>query len=301
MILGIDVGGTSVKFGLVTPTGEIKHGKRFMTADWVNGAGFVEGLKLEIGNYLKEFPNVKGVGIGWPGLLSEDRKRVLLLPNIKSVKDCPIVDILKSAYPSITFRIENDAKCAAIGEYHFGSNKKQTFLLMALGTGVGAGVVINGRLFIGGRGNGTEVGHMISSTGDTLENNIGISHIINYTKEQLKKDTGITSSLHGEEELSPKVIFDHAQKGDKIAVEVFERLGRLLGEGIVSIIRVLDINHVILGGGISGAYDQFVPEVKKTIEKWLPEYYTKDLTISKATLDNDAGLLGAAGLILSID
>jgi glucokinase len=298
MILGIDVGGTSAKFGIVHPDGTIKHAKRFMTAEWVDGDGFVASMTKEIGNFLKEFPSIKGVGIGWPGLISLDRKRVVLLPNIPSVKDCPIVDILKSEFPHIVFRIENDAKCAALGEYYFGKNRKNTFALLTLGTGVGGGIVLNGKLFIGGRGNATEVGHMIMSNGITLENQVGIQHLISYTKKRLLDDKGITSSLHEEEELSPKVIRDHAAKGDVLALDIFKHIGRILGEGAVNIIRVVDVNTILLGGGISGAIEFFLPEMKATIEKWLPAYYTENLYIGQASLENDAGLLGAAGLIM---
>jgi glucokinase len=299
MILGIDVGGTSVKFGLVTPEGEIKNSTRFMTADWVNGLGFVESMKKEIGEYLKKYPIVKGVGIGWPGLLSLDRTKVVFLPNIPSVKNVPIVEILRSEFPQIHFKIENDAKCAALGEYYFGTNKRMpTFLLLALGTGVGAGAIMNGKLFIGGRGNGTEVGHMLTTTGDTLENRVGINHMIDYTKAQMALATYAKSSLHSEKELSPKVIADHASKGDALAIAVWENVGTLIGESLVGIVRVMDINNILLGGGISGAFDHFMPNLKKTMMKYLPPYYTEDMFIGKATLENDAGLLGAAGLIM---
>ena len=299
MILGIDVGGTSVKFGLVTPEGDIQNATRFMTADWVNGIGFVESMKLEIGNFLKQYPIIKGVGIGWPGLVSLDRTKVILLPNIPSVVNVPIVEILRSEFPHIHFKIENDAKCAALGEYYFGENKRlQTFILLALGTGVGSGVMMNGKLFLGGRGNGTEVGHMLTKTGKTLENQVGINHLIEYTKEQLALDTAKKSSLHSEAELSPKVIADHAGKGDALALAVWATIGTLIGESLVSIVRILDLNNILLGGGISGAFDYFVPNLKKAMLEHLPTYYTDDMYIGKATLENDAGLLGAAGLII---
>jgi len=301
MILGIDVGGTSVKFGLVTPEGEIKNATRFMTADWVNGAGFVESLKSEIGNYLNQFPVIKGVGIGWPGLVSLDRKKVVLLPNIPSVVNVPVVEILRSEFPRIHFKIENDAKCAALGEYYFGGNKKMdTFILLALGTGVGSGVMLSGKLFLGGRGNGTEVGHMITTTGISLENQVGISHLIDHTKEQLQNDKTLKSSLRDEAELSPKVIAEHAAKGDKLALAVFEHAGKMIGETLVNIVRVMDVNNILLGGGISGAFDYFVPALKSEMLKHLPTYYTDDMYIGKATLENDAGLLGAAGLIMEV-
>lgn len=297
MILGIDVGGTTVKFGTVTPIGEINNRKVFDTKQWVDKDGFVESLKREIGIYLKEFPQIRGVGMGFPGLISADRKKVIKLPNIPSVVDTPVVEILNSAYPQLVFRIENDAKCAAIGEFHFGENKDlDDFILLTLGTGVGGGVIINKKLLIGGRGNATELGHILTSNGKTLENNVGISHLIEYAKEQLKNYKG-KSMLEGRE-ITPKSISECASMGDKLCIDIWNFVGRILGETLVGIIRTLDVNNILIGGGISGAFDFFLPEMKRMLHEYLPTYYTDQMQIRKAFHKNDAGLLGAAGLLI---
>jgi glucokinase len=133
MILGIDVGGTSVKFGIVNPEGEIFYHKKFDTVQWVKQQGFTPSLIKEIKVYADEYPQLKGIGIGFPGLLSADRTKVLLLPNIPSVTDLPIVEILKAEFPQLMIRIENDAKCATLGEYYFGENKgSDNFMLITL-------------------------------------------------------------------------------------------------------------------------------------------------------------------------
>jgi glucokinase len=294
-ILGIDIGGTGVKFGLVSPKGEITEHKKLDTKLMVK-EGFAESLKKTIKEYVTAHPEIKGVGMGFPGLLSADRKKVIFLPNIPDVKDMPIVNFLKEEFPEMTIKIENDAKCATMGEYYFGSNKgTDNFMLVALGTGVGSGAIINQQLFLGGRGNGMEIGHMLGRDGKTLEQQIGLTHIIEYAKEIIKgaKDTRLDSTT-----VSMHALCDAAAIGDKYAKKVFSYVGNHLGEYMVSVIRVLDLDTILIGGGISAAFDYILPSMESAIIKNLPPYYTNALKIKKASLSNDAGLLGAAGLIL---
>jgi len=297
MILGIDVGGTSVKCGIVSHEGEITNTRTFNTVAWVESIGFVEGLKIEIGNYLKDFPSINGVGIGFPGLLSSDRKRVIFMNNIPSVVDSPVVEILNSTYPGIVFKIENDAKCAALGEHYFGENKGlDDYLLITLGTGVGGGLIINKRLFIGGRGNATEIGHILTSNGKTLEQNMGISHLIKYSVEQLSKYEG--KSLLKGKDITPKIISECAKQGDELSLKIFKHVGYYLGEVAVGVVRTVDVDNILIGGGISGAIEFIEPEMRRKMKEHLPPYYTDNLVIKRACLGNDAGLLGAAGLII---
>jgi glucokinase len=297
MILGIDIGGTSVKCGIVSHEGVISHVRTFNTQGWVESLGFVESLKLEIGNYLKDFPAIKGVGMGYPGLLSPDRKKVLLMANIPSVVNAPVVEILNSSFPGIVFRIENDAKCAALGEHYFGENKGiDNYLLVTLGTGVGGGLIINKKLFIGGKGNATEVGHILTSNGKTLENNVGISHLIKFAAEKLANYTGKTI-LTGKD-ITPKVIHECAKQGDELSKEIFKHVGFYLGEVMVGVVRTVDVDNILLGGGIAGAFEFIVPEMRRKMEEHLPKYYTEDLHVGSACLGNEAGLLGAASLII---
>ncbi|HEY8402108.1 MAG TPA: ROK family protein [Cytophagaceae bacterium] len=298
MILGIDVGGTTVKFGIVSPEGEITHIKDFNTHHWAE-EGFVDALKAAIAGYLEELPGIKGVGIGWPGLLSVDRRTVILLPNIPSVVNLPVVDMLEQAFPQLTIRIENDAKCAALGELYFGGDKElDNFILVAMGTGVGSGVIINKKIFLGARGNGTEIGHMLSREGKTVEQHLGLNQIIEFTRKKLELDKSNTSILHGHE-ITPKEVYEAAKKGDELALSVWEHVGTILGENLVSVIRVLDLNTILLGGGVAGAFEFIAPAAKKVLLNRLPAYYTDTLTIRKAVLTNKVGLLGAAGLLMS--
>ncbi|MBX9853155.1 MAG: ROK family protein, partial [Cytophagaceae bacterium] len=225
-----------------------------------------------------------------------DRKNVILLPNIPNVKNLPIVDILGKNLPGLKVKIENDAKCATLGEFYFGENKGiENFVFITLGTGVGGGAVIHKELFIGARGNGMEVGHMIARNGKTLEQQIGLQRILEYAKDTIGNatDTNLNKA-----ELTMHALVAAASTGDVYAKRVFAFVGETLGETLVSIVRVLDVDTILIGGGISAAFEYLVPEAISVMKVNLPPYYTDNLQIKKASLSNDAGILGAAGLIL---
>lgn len=298
MILGIDIGGTSVKFGLVSEKGTINSSKSYSTHDWVENEGMVEGLKSAIRNYLQNHPEIEGVGMGFPGLLTKDRRSIILLQNIPSLNGVPIMDILEKEFPGLKIKIENDSNCAASGEHSFGENKGlDNFLLITLGTGVGSGAMIDKHLFVGARGNGLEFGDMLTDGVQSLEKQIGITPLINYTLEQLKVNPNDRSVLSADN-ISPKIIYEAALKGDKVAISVYKYVGTLLGQCLVSAIRILDITTILLGGGVAGAFEFIEPQIRSILEQHLHPYYIKELVIKKASLRNHAGLLGAAGLIL---
>lgn len=296
MILGIDVGGTTVKFGTVTPDGDVINKKAFDTVAWdISPEGFVKKLSKAIGEYVAKFPEINKVGIGLPGVLSNDRISVIDMANIQSAKDAPIVTIIENENPSLSVRIENDAKCATLGELTFGTHNQKDFLFVTLGTGVGSGLIIDGGLFLGARGNACEIGHVIIDGETTIEQKLGLNQIILYAQKQLADHPSISSSLRNKE-ITPKLIFDECIAGDKFALSVFEYVGDVLAKGLVSAIRLFDVNQIVLGGGVAGAFDFFYPQLITSLEKYLIPYYTKDLGIYKASVKGEAGILGAAAL-----
>ncbi|HYH55041.1 MAG TPA: ROK family protein [Anseongella sp.] len=295
MILAIDIGGTSSKFGLVSGNGEISGDKKFETEKAVGRFGLAGFLENEIRAYIREFPRIEGIGMGLPGLLSRERKEILELPNIPEVGRLPVVAALSEKFPGLPLKIENDAKCATLGEYHFGKHAgMDDFLLVTIGTGIGSGVIIGGKLFLGARGNGMELGHILTGGEKTLEEQIGSSGFLNYAREQ----AGSRETILQRDGFSAKDIFDAAEKGDALAVSLFGYMGRLLGEALVAAVRLLDVTTLLLGGGVSGAFDYILPELEKALGDHLPAYYTASLKIEKASLGNNAGLLGAASLFM---
>lgn len=299
MVLGIDVGGTTVKYGVVTESGDILDKQAFDTHAWEDSAiSFVTNLTDRIKQYQEKY-DIKGIGIGLPGLLSQDRRSTHSLANIPVLSNQPILDMIENQVPNTSIKIENDAKCAALGEMYFGDNADcGDYLFIAMGTGVGGGYVIDGELFIGSNGNGTEIGHIPLKDGITLEDRIGQEKITARAYEALKSSKYAASILQ-ERKLSPKVIYDAAVAGDFCAKVIFEEVGNYIGETLVGIIRFADVHRFILGGGVAGAFEFIKPALERYIKKELPSYYTHDLEIRKASLDAESGILGAASLVMS--
>lgn len=297
MVIGIDVGGTTIKFGLIKLNGDIAFTKRINTKE-AAASGMTEAMIEEVKAIIKEHPEVEGIGIGYPGLVSKDRKKVILLPNVPAVADEDVVEKFKIALPSLIVKIENDAKCAALGELQFGEAKGLTdYLFITLGTGVGAGYILDKKLFLGSRGNATEVGHMFTPIeGKTVEQHLGLNQITTYAKE-LAKTPAFANSELSKKDITPKLIFEAAKENDPLALAVWEHVGTILGYGLISMMRFSDVNKFVIGGGVAGAFDFFIPFTEKIIKENLPAYYCEGLEFRKASDGENAGILGAASLI----
>ncbi|MDO6738688.1 ROK family protein [Wenyingzhuangia sp. 2_MG-2023] len=292
--LGIDVGGTNLKFGIVTKKGKLLKKEKYPTKDLRKTGDFINGFVTLIGEELKNHPEIKKVGIAVPGMISKNRQTTVFMANVPEFNDVALIPILQKKYPEISFFLENDANAAALGELHFAKNKvPKNFLFMTLGTGLGSAAILKGKIFKGGDGNAMEAGHIITSNGKTAEDNMGKHALIEMVKEKIKngKKTRLTAK-----NLEAKDIIIAAMNNDPVAVNVFEYVGTVLGEALVSTIRILDIKTVFIGGGVSKAFYIVEKNMMKILHERLPNYYTDNLDIRLATLGNDAGIIGAAAL-----
>ncbi|WP_339924361.1 ROK family protein [uncultured Cyclobacterium sp.] len=297
MFLGIDVGGTHVKIGLIDTLGQIiQFGKEDTTLLRKNPQGFNSAFVEVVGKYLKKYPEVKHVGIGLPGLVSKDRTTTLEIPAISELNGFKLKDALLEKYPEIIFHLENDASAAALGEFHFGKQKTaDNYLFITLGTGIGSALILDRKVFKGVRGNAMEVGHMLSRGNSRLEPLIGRNGILTMAGNMMKQFPQEIGEMEGKE-LGIHLLVASAKNGNGIALRTFAELGAILGEALVSTIRILDVTEVYFGGGISAALPFIQPQLEKTIHQYLSPYYLSDLKLEKATLENDAGTLGAAAL-----
>jgi glucokinase len=295
--LGVDVGGTHLKIGLVDTSGNIVSFDKEDTTPFRNDPRGFNFCFIEcIGRYLSKYPDVKKVGIGLPGLIDKKRTTSLEIPAIPELNGFPLKDHLLQSYPDIQFYLENDAAAAAIGEFRFGKVKtSDNFLFITMGTGIGSAMVMDGKVFKGSRGNAMEMGHMLSEEKNGLEKIIGRDGILVIMDKYIKANPDIAGELNGKE-LGTHLLVDSAKNGNKVALMVFEEVGKILGEALVSTIRILDVTEVYFGGGISAGLEFMMPSLKQTVNTYLTAYYTKDLLLAKATLENNAGTLGAAAL-----
>lgn len=293
--LGIDVGGTNVKVGVVTAKGQILYNKKFSTRTLRTAESPAGHFLNIVDQLLRRFPEVRYTGIGLPGTLNKFRTHTIELPNIPELNHFPLLQELEARFPAVQFYLENDANAAALGEYHFAATEMpEDYIFITLGTGVGGAAIIDRKIFKGGDGNSMEIGHMISHHGKRLEEIIGKAGILAMAK-QMRADFPETA-IKFDRSFSSKSLVQGAEENDALGKAVFEKVGLLLGEALVSMIRVLDIKNIIIGGGISASFDYISPMMMEVLTTKLTPYYTEGLHIYPATLGNKAGVLGAASL-----
>ncbi len=297
--IGIDVGGTNVKIGVVSKDGELLEKIKYPTAELTEGEGFIPNFCKAIQNTLDLYPGINKVGLGVPGLISKDRRTLIKLANIPSLSGVCIVGELEKAFPKLKIKLENDAKVACLGEFYFSEHTlPDSFLMITLGTGIGGAAMIDGKLFVGGSGNGVEIGHMLGSKDKVYEDFISKRATVAYVLKELEKSSNKKSILNDipKDELDSKMIEAALKQGDAVAEKAYKNFGKWLGRNIVSSLRVLDVRTVLLGGGVSKTFKYMKEPMYDVINEHLGDYYTEDLEIKKASLGNDAGIIGAAAL-----
>ncbi|QQL45153.1 ROK family protein [Sulfuriroseicoccus oceanibius] len=297
--LGIDIGGTNTKFGIVSRHGELLAKEKYPTAGLrEDNDGYIEAFLRILAAFLAAHPEITNVGIGVPGTLGPRRRSTMQLPNIPELSYYGLMDRLEGEFPGHVFRLENDANAAALGELLFATEPlPDNYVFLTLGTGVGGAVIYDKEIFGGEGGNAMEVGHIPVGNGLSLEQTIGKAGMVAMCRKYLKKGKW-KSKLKNNDKLNSRKIQKACLAGDEVAVKVFTEVGRYLGQGIVSNLRILDIPTVILGGGVSKTYEVLYPSMMAELEEWLTPYYLNRLDIRTASLGNEAGILGAASLVI---
>ncbi len=289
VFLGIDWGGTYIKAGLVDSRGKIVKKKVYPSG--ADKQGFIKKIKT----LLKSFSgfNIKGIGIGAPGIIDIEKGFIYYLPNIPGWKNYPLRSVLEKHLQLPVF-IDNDANVFALAEVRCGAAKgKKRAIFLTLGTGLGGAIIFNGKL-LEGKTSALELGHVpINSRGKLcgcggtgcIETYVGNRYLVSHYR-RLKKKTKVTEV---------KEIFERGLKGEKEALAVFGEFSRNLGKFLAGMINVFNPQVIIFGGGVSGAFKLFKPLVEKEIKKQVmwPQYLGVSLVRAKL---KDAGIIGAAFL-----
>lgn len=306
LALGLDVGGTSVKVGWITASGEIIHTESLPT-DGEKGPDFMIN---QIKSHLDSRPEkskLKGIGVGLPGVVRPEGGTVVHPPNLKNWGIVPFGDKLSKATGLPVF-CENDANLAAFGEGSYGAGKQtSSFVMVTMGTGVGGGIVINNEIYRGVFGAAGEIGHLsvqydgpICNCGNSgcIERMIGQKYIVEYALLELPKyRESVLHQIVEKGSLEVKDISEAAGNGDGFSRHILKRTGKLLGHAMVSIMHVLDIRTFIVGGGVSGAGDLVLTPARETMAQFSMGSMKHDIVVLPATLGNSAGMLGSAGLV----
>jgi len=307
-IFGIDIGGTTIKLGLFKNDGKLLDKWEINTRKELNGKYIIQDIvstleeKLKNKNIIKD--DIMGIGIGVPGPISEDGT-VLMCVNIGWGVFNVVEEFQKLI--NLPIKVSNDANVAALGEMWQGGGKGyENVVMITLGTGVGGGIIVNSKVISGSHGAGGEIGHMNVSNNETkmcgcgnkgcLEQYASATGIVRTAKELLSNTTS-SSRLRDVQNLSSKDIFDAAKNEDELAIKVIDDLGDKLGTALAHISCIVDPEVFVIGGGVANAGDILI----KTVQKYFRKnafHASIDTRFELAKLGNDAGIYGAAKLIL---
>ncbi len=308
LTLGVDVGGTKIAGGVVDEHGVILHRTRRETDS--DDADAIMSSIIDITRELAGTQPVAAVGVGSAGFVDAQRASVLFAPNL-AWRDMPVRERVMAATGLPTV-VENDANAAAWGEFRFGAAADLDHMVcVTIGTGVGGGIVLGGRLYRGAHGIGAEIGHMQLVPGGhlcgcglhgCLEQYASGTALVREAvdlaerrpddaKELLALAGGVRSGITG------PMVTAAARAGDRAAIAAFDLVGRWLGEGLGTLTALLDPEVFVVGGGASEAGDLLLgPAEERLSEKITGKGHRPEPVVRLATLGNDAGLVGAADL-----
>ena len=307
-LYGVDLGGTTVKMGLFDTEGNVitkweiptvkDHGGKHILPD------IAESIKKNMTENNLSKDDVIGVGIGVPGPVDKDGviyKAANLGWGVFSVRNT-----LSDLLDGIKVEAGNDATVAALGEMWKGGGKgHKNMVAVTLGTGVGGGIIIDGRILTGSTGAGGEIGHIHVEDNETescgcgnkgcLEQYTSATGVVRLAKRRLAEDD--KTSVLRDEEVNSKTVWDAVKISDSVAIEIANTFGKYLGKGLAAVAGVVNPEIFVIGGGVSKAGEILIDYIKPSYQKYVFNG-SREVKFALATLGNDAGIYGAAKLVL---
>lgn len=306
--LGIDIGGTKTAFGLVNRAGDILEQGTMHTRGYTTASLFIKALKKELARLIKSVKrqNIIGVGVGAPNA-NFYTGEIVNAANLEWHGVVPMADLLAEAL-GLKVIITNDANAAAIGEMQYGAAKgMKDFIMITLGTGLGSGFVANGQLIYGHDGFAGELGHIISERDGRecgcgrrgcLEQYCSASGIAITAEKWLKVRTDKSLLRAHEGNITAKLIHGAALKGDKMALEIFDYTGMMLGQALANTVAITSPEAIVFFGGLAKAGDLILAPTKKYMEESLLHIYQDKVKFLRSALpEADAAILGASALV----
>jgi len=307
LTIGIDIGGTKISAGVVDSSGNIIDSSRISTP--AEGGKELILAVINLIKELKEKHEIKGIGISIAALISSDYGTIVGAPNIANLSKLNFVNEIKAEF-KLPIVVENDANSAMWAEFKFGNAKGlNPVMFFIIGTGVGGGLVIDGKLFKGANGIGAEFGHMcVVSNGllcgcgskGCIEQYASGGALIRYANEALLANPDKSEEVlsFGEGKLSGTALTKAAKAGNELALAAFSKQADWLGLACASYSLIIDPQAIIIGGGVVDAGELFLAPVRAAMRKYMPfaESHVPPKIIA-AKFGNDAGLIGAADLV----
>lgn len=312
--IGIDIGGTNTKYGIVNHRGEILEKGELKTDAYPDVEDFMDALYKALSAVTEKFSTqgkIKGIGIGAPNG-NFYTGTIDYAPNLHWKGVIPLVELVTNRF-GLPASLTNDANAAAVGEMNYGAARgMRDFIMITLGTGVGSGIVANGQLIYGHDGFAGELGHTVIRPGGrkhwatridgSLEAYCSATGIAITAREMLEKSDG--KSLLSEQpadKIDSKFVYECAEKGDAVAREVYRFTGQVLGEALANFVMFSSPEAIILFGGVIKAGDYIMVPTREHMEKnLLPIFQNKVKLVFSELKEADAAILGASALVWEI-
>lgn len=316
-LIGVDAGGTNIRMGIVTPDGRILNKIQYPTDMSRGGMAMMEGLVSRLQDFIQgEMGGVLSeirIGIGIAGPINMRRGVLIAPPNLPDLHGFLLREFLQERI-SLPIAIENDANAFTLGEGWKGAARGCLhYCGITLGTGVGGGIVVAGKILHGAEGMGGEAGHMVLNPEGPLcgcggrgclEVYASGNGIRRMTLEAIEKSDGkgiVHKSKEDLRKITSEEVFEAAQKGDEIALKVFNEMGRYLGLGLVNLVNLFNPEKIVIGGKVSRAWNFFIERAKEVVWQRAMKGQREKVEIVQAECGDDAGILGAAYTALKLE
>lgn len=312
-IIGIDLGGTTIKFAILTSEGEIQQKWSVVTDITDKGSHIVPSIVESINEQLERYQlspsDFIGIGMGSPGTVDRKEGTVVGAYNLNWATIQPVKQLIEEG-TGIAFAIDNDANVAALGERWRGAGEnEEDVVFVTLGTGVGGGIIAGGRLIHGVAGAAGELGHItVNPEGydctcgkkgclETVASATGVVRLARDFSEEYAGDSNLKTIIDDGQLITAKDVFDLAKENDELAVKVVDKVSYYLGLACGSVANVLNPSTIVIGGGVSHAGEFLIDQIKTYFDKFTYPTIRETTKIRLAQLGNNAGVIGASSLI----
>ncbi len=306
LAVGVDLGGTNVRLALVGPDGIVGERVRHATEvarGWDHVIGRLAEAVAAVAAAAPPAAAVAGVGIGVPGVIDHARGAVVASANFPGWRDVPVGEALarRTGLPVV---VENDANAAAVGEQRYGAGRSfRSFVLLTLGTGIGSGLILDGRLWRGAAGMAGEAGHVtVVSAADAVPCGCGNRGCAErYASATAVARMAREAGLPGAPDAAAvaRLAGEEISAAGETAREIYRTAGRYLGVLVAGLINIFNPEAILIGGGMSEAWDLFEPALRAEVLARAHRPMGVTTALLRAALGDDAGILGAAGLALA--
>lgn len=313
LVCAVDLGGTNLRAATIDSSGRLHERVKSQTPRTEIPAEIVDAIARAVGQCEAEAANrdasIDVVSVVVPGSVHSETGAVVNAPNVPAIVDFGLAEALETELQRPVL-IENDANAAAVGEMWQGAARGgRTIVCLTLGTGVGSGIILNGELWRGADGTAGEIGHTSVHPFGRVRckcGNIGClevyasaTGIVRMTREGLAVHSGSGLNSLAYDNLTAKAIAEAAASGDDLALEIFRKMGTYLGIAAANIVNTLNPEMIVIGGGVSAAFDLFAARAREEMMRRAFPVPAARCQIVKAECGDDAGLLGAAWLALA--